>query len=73
MMYAPFQELMMLIEAGLLTTQNALMMSNMIMGLDFKHAGAVVTTKYKESEQYMTPAIRQQIMAQKVKIDNLQS
>jgi hypothetical protein len=57
----------MLIESGLLTTQNAFAMSNMILGLDLKHAGAKVTDKYTASAQYITPTTRQKIMTQKTK------
>jgi hypothetical protein len=63
-----FQDLMLLVESGLLTTQNAFTMSNMILGLDFKHAGAQVSDKYREREQYITPVVRHQIMAQQSKV-----
>jgi hypothetical protein len=61
------QELMMLIDNGLLSTQNAHTMTNMILGLDLKHAGGKVSEKFVASEQYITPSLQQKTMAQHAK------
>jgi hypothetical protein len=47
------QELVLLINSGLLTTDNAFTMTNMILGLDLKNAGAVPATKFDASKQFV--------------------
>jgi hypothetical protein len=59
------QELVMLIESGLLTTENAFQMANMILGLDLKHAGGVTSKKFDESKQYIPPSLRHQSISEK--------
>lgn len=61
------QEFVLLLNTGLVTTQNAFMMTNMILGLDFKHAGVQVKDHYKLSEQYIPPALRPNNVAQNAK------
>jgi hypothetical protein len=52
------QELLALVESGLLTTQNAFAITNMILGLDLKQAGTKLTDKFSLSDQYITPSIK---------------
>jgi hypothetical protein len=54
------QELLLLIDSGLLTTENAFAMSNMILGIDLKHAGGVLTEKYQASKQFVPLSMQKQ-------------
>jgi hypothetical protein len=47
------EELLLLINAGLLTTDSAFLMTNMILGLDLKHASGVTSEKYEKSKRFI--------------------